>query len=145
MILQLPSFKCVLSASVGAEEWILVALQMMDFGHVFNSGVVVFAVLARKRSLSALLCLVQYNTAELKPFPTAVTASTSTNETKANVFFYFTTPVRDSSGACLLLGCGGLLQTGLYCALCLFVGLVGELLLWSCDQEIFELSYYAAF
>ena len=25
----------------------------------------------------------------------------------------------------------------------LFVGLVGELLLWSCDQEIFELSDYA--
>ena len=41
--------------------------------------------------------------------------------------FYFTTPVRISSGACLLLGCGGLLQAGLYCALCLFVGLVGEL------------------
>ena len=54
--------------------------------------------------------------------------------------FYFTTPVRVSSGACLLLGCGGLLQTGLYCALCLFVGLAGELLLWSCDQETFELS-----
>ena len=44
---------------------------------------------------------------------------------------------------CLLLGCGGLLQTGLYCTLCLFVGLVGELLLWSCDQETFELSDYA--
>ena len=29
-------------------------------------------------------------------------------------------------------------------ALCLFVGLVGELLLWSCDQEIFELSDYAS-
>ena len=40
----------------------------------------------------------------------------------------FTTPVRISSGACLLLG-----------ILCI-VGLAGELLLWSCDQETFELS-----
>ena len=57
-------------ATIGAVDWIISTLSVVDFSHFFKGRVIVFAVLTGVRSLGTLLSLMGGDVATLKPLPT---------------------------------------------------------------------------
>jgi hypothetical protein len=72
MALQILSFHLVHITVIGAGNWILATLRIVDFSHILKCGGIDLAVVTGVRSLLTLLILVGSDVTTLEPLPTFV-------------------------------------------------------------------------
>jgi hypothetical protein len=72
MALQILSFHLVHITVIGAGNWILATLRIVDSNYIFKCGGIVLAELTGVRSLLTLLILVGSDVTTLEPLPTLV-------------------------------------------------------------------------